>query len=239
MSLGYHEFSEAARDVYALSAQRFRRQAEIFREVRGDRHDITFDDGHASQFAVALPVLSEFELSAIFFITTCWVGVLEDAMTWDQIRELRSLGHTVGSHTHTHRMLTACGPAGLRNELVVSRRIIEDRLGTEITTISLPGGRVDRRVLCACLEAGYSRVYTSRVGEYKAANGSHPEVIGRYIIRRSTTEETIASYLKNDARTLRRLMLEATAKSFVKKVVGDSVYQRAWRKAARSQSYGT
>ena len=156
-------------------------------------------------------------------------------MTWSHLRELHRLGHTVASHTHTHPMLTACRNAALRKELNASRQILEDQLGIEVSSISVPGGRVDARVLLACCEAGYRRVYTSRAGEYRAADATTPEVIGRYIVRRAASDRTLASYLAGDLGTLRRLRFEANAKGFAKLLMGDSLYALAWRKAVRSR----
>lgn len=240
MMLGYHEFSDAReKDVYALMSERFRTHARIVREKYGVEPRITFDDGPVSQFVIARPILNEFALPAMFFITTAWVAVRQSVMTWEQIRELRRLGHLVGSHTHTHPLLTACGSAAMRDELSISKRILEDRLGNEVTTISIPGGRSNTRVYVACADAGYKHVYTSRVGEYRAANGTSPEVIGRFIVTRGTSEQRLASYLEGDPGTLRRLQLDASAKRLVKAVIGDSIYQKAWSRAVRSQSYRT
>lgn len=237
--LGYHEFSEAPeKDVYALTSASFRRHAMIVRENCGVGDCLSFDDGHVSQFSIAYPILQEFSLPAMFFITTAWVGVLESVMTWDKLRELRRSGYTLGSHTHTHPMLTGCGNAALRNELSVSKHILEDQLDKEVSTISIPGGRVDARVLVACGEAGYRAVYTSRVGECLAATGTTPEVSGRFTVTRGTSEHRLASYLGGDPGTLRRLQLAASARQLAKAVIGDSLYQKAWRKVLRSQSYG-
>jgi len=240
MMLGYHEFAEFEdKDVYALSSTTFLRHAQIVQQTCGNDICITFDDGHISQFAIAFPILKELGLPAMFFITTAWVGVLNSVVSWQQLRELCDSGYTVGSHSHTHPMLTACGIAHLRNELSVSRRILEDQLGRDVTSISIPAGRVNDRVLAACVEAGYRRVFTSRVAEYRSASGASPEVVGRFIVTRGIDEEKLASYMRNDPGTLYRLRLVASSKRLVKAVVGDSIYQRAWRRAVRSESHGT
>lgn len=238
MMLGYHEISETVKDVYALTSESFRRHAAIVRQSRRARNAMTFDDGHVSQFAAAIPILNEFGLHATFFITTAWVGTRHAMMTWADVRELLRMGHTVASHTHTHPLLTACNLAALHQELSSSKRILEDRLDAEVSSISMPGGRVDARVLGACAEAGYRRVYTSRVGEYRRADRGAPEVIGRYIVTRATRERTLTGYLAGNPITLRRLRLEAGAKSLAKALMGDSLYQKAWRKAVRSQPHG-
>ncbi len=236
--LAYHEFSEEPqRDVYAVTRERFQRQAALISWNFGRNDCITFDDAHLSQFAIAAPLLDQMGLHGTFFATTDRIGRHPDTMSWVQLRKLHRTGHTIASHTHTHPMLTACGDHDLCNELVVSKQLIEDALGTEVSSISMPSGRVDARVLAACRAAGYRRVYTSRVGEYKPATDTLPEVIGRLIVRRTTSEKTLIEYLQGEARTCRWLRLESTAKDLAKALLGDFLYQQVWRSAVRSRSY--
>jgi peptidoglycan/xylan/chitin deacetylase (PgdA/CDA1 family) len=239
MILAYHEFCETpARDVYAVTREIFWRHALCLFEHGGRADCVTFDDAHPSQFRIAAPVLNQLGISGIFFATTAWIGCHAAVMTWRELRELHKAGHTIGSHTHTHPMLTACGERTLRNELAVSRQLLEDLIGAEVSSISIPSGRVNTVVLAACKEAGYRRVYTSRVGEYKPASGNWPEVIGRLVVRRMTSERTLAAYMEGKGGTCWRLRMESEAKRFVKAIVGDSLYQRVWRRAVRSKLYG-
>jgi peptidoglycan/xylan/chitin deacetylase (PgdA/CDA1 family) len=240
MMLAYHEFSRSLeRDVYSLPAETFRRHAYLVHKIRRALNSMTFDDGHRSQFELAAPILDEMKIPGLFFVTTAWVGLLPAVMSWHNLRELQQAGHIIGSHTHTHPMLTACGTVALRNELTVSKQVLEQRLGVEVDSISMPGGRINARVLAACGEAGYKHVYTSQVGEHKHAGSNSPEVIGRLIVRSVTSESTLAAYLVGDPRVWRRLRIESGAKSLMKKITGDSLYQRLWRKAVRSESYGS
>jgi peptidoglycan/xylan/chitin deacetylase (PgdA/CDA1 family) len=240
MMLAYHELSRLLeRDVYSLPAETFRRHAYLVQKMRGSLNSMTFDDGHRSQFEIAGPILDDLKIHALFFVTTAWVGLLPSVMLWRAVRELQQVGHVIGSHTHTHPMLTACGTVALRNELTVSKQVLEQRLGVGIDSISIPGGRINARVLAACGEAGYKHVYTSHVGEHKHVAANSPEVIGRLIVRRATSNSTLAAYLAEDPRVCRRLRIESSAKSLVKAIAGDSLYQRLWRKAVRSDSYGS
>jgi peptidoglycan/xylan/chitin deacetylase (PgdA/CDA1 family) len=240
MILGYHEFSETPeRDVYAITRKAFARQVALISRFGSWADCVTFDDAHCSQFAIAAPLLDQKRISAIFFVATAWVGCHPGVMSWRQLRELYQAGHTIGSHTHTHPMLTACRDAALRNELRVSRQMIEDLIGDEVSSLSIPSGRVDDRVLAACAEAGYTRVYTSAVGEYQPASATFPEVMGRFIVRRGTSDKTVMAYLKGEPATCRRLRIESAGKRAVKALVGDMLYQRAWRYMVRSKSYGS
>ena len=240
MMLAYHELSDRPEnDVYALPLHTFRSHAALVAKLRGSLPALSFDDGHVSNFTLALPILQSLEVPAVFFVTTCWIDVSGSSMTWLQLRQLSQDGFTVASHTHTHPLLTHCGDAALENELTVSKQVIEDRLGKAVDMISLPGGRTDARILRACLAAGYTTVYTSRVGEQLPPTDQRPRVVGRYVVTRATTEQTLAQYLQGHPSTWRRLRFESLAKSWGKKLLGDGLYQRAWRRFARSRSYGT
>ncbi len=239
MMLAYHELSpKPTKDVYAITGEVFRRQMHVVREACGLRPCVTFDDGHRSQWEIAAPVLEETGIAAIFFITTAWIGSEPTAMRWSDLQRLIAHGHGVGSHTHTHPLLTTCSDAQLRGELKTSKQLLEQKLGTEVDSISVPGGRVDARVLAACAEAGYRRVYTSRAHDHHVAAPDSPERTGRLIVRHSTSDRLLAGFLHGDASAHRRIELEFRVKKLVKELAGDSLYQRVWRWAFRVETHG-
>ena len=71
----------------------------------------------------------------------------------------RSLGRQ--SHGWSHRLLTQCSRRDIDAELINSKRELEDRLGIEVRSLSVPGGRYDKDVILACLRAGYTELYHS------------------------------------------------------------------------------
>jgi peptidoglycan/xylan/chitin deacetylase (PgdA/CDA1 family) len=240
MMLAYHELSRIRdRDVYSISHETFRRHADLVRNHHGCRPCVTFDDGHRSQFELATPILDEMRIPALFFITTSWVGLLPSVMLWHEIRELQKAGHIIGSHTHTHPLLTSCSGDALRNELKVSKDLLEQNLGLQIDSISMPGGRMDARVLAACGEAGYKSVYNSSIAEHRRTQLGSPNVIGRFIVRASSRDRTVEGYLTGDTSICHGLRIESAVKGLVKAVTGDSLYQQVWRRAVRSCSTRT
>jgi peptidoglycan/xylan/chitin deacetylase (PgdA/CDA1 family) len=62
-------------------------------------------------------------------------------MTWDQIRCLRKMGHTIGGHTHTHPILSQLSPEEQRNEIRISKQILDDRLGQNTRVFAYPYGK--------------------------------------------------------------------------------------------------
>lgn len=96
---------------------------------------LTFDDGTADWVDVVAPALERHRIPATFYLTTSYPdGELplpdgEPAISWDGLRELASTGlATIGSHTHTHRLLDRLDPAEIGDEL---DRTIE-RIGEEL-----------------------------------------------------------------------------------------------------------
>jgi peptidoglycan/xylan/chitin deacetylase (PgdA/CDA1 family) len=77
-------------------------------------------------------------------------------MSWDNIRQLKSSGFHIGSHSHTHAMLaTLESDIEIKNELVVSYQRIVTELGSSPVTISYPVGSFDDRVIRISEESGY------------------------------------------------------------------------------------
>jgi peptidoglycan/xylan/chitin deacetylase (PgdA/CDA1 family) len=127
------------------------------------RIGITFDDGYASDFDIALPILQERSLPATFFIVPSFIG-RPGFLTWRQVKELADAGMSIGSHTLNHSWLSELATEDLRKELLTSRRLIEDVIWRPVELISLPGGYYNRKVLETSFESGYRLVGTSVPG---------------------------------------------------------------------------
>lgn len=87
-------------------------------------------------------------------------------LTWDEIREMRSLGMTIGSHTLTHPNLPNAGLTAARDELIGSRIRLEEEIGAPVTMFSYPNGGAARYltplVQQVVKEVGYEAATTSR-----------------------------------------------------------------------------
>ncbi len=134
---------------------------------------ITFDDGYQCIYENALPVMLDAGLTATVFPIvdhvgrkSCWDfnGRITpfQHLSWQQLREFVSLGFEVGSHTLTHRDLTRLTEQELRHEIRASKFTLEDKLGCEVTAISYPFGRFNRRVLDEVIQAGYLVGFTNK-----------------------------------------------------------------------------
>jgi peptidoglycan/xylan/chitin deacetylase (PgdA/CDA1 family) len=124
---------------------------------------ITFDDGNASDVAIALPALRERGMSAKFFIVADRLDQ-PGYLTGDQVRELADAGMTVGFHGLRHRSWRSLSDDELIDDLERGRWLLEEALGRPVTEASCPFGEYDRRVLGRLRRLGYERAYTSDGG---------------------------------------------------------------------------
>ena len=195
--LSYHKISSQLEfGLNTLPPDRFRQQliylkdqgfkTITFREILDDNippHPliITFDDGYASVYQQALPVLQEFGFRAVIFIITDYIG---KANTWDanllsikffhldgsQIKTLVGAGMEIGSHGVSHRALTFLPPEQLEYELRCSRERLTALVGKEIITFAYPFGIQNPAVQKAVQQAGYSFACMNMRGTGRKSN---------------------------------------------------------------------
>jgi peptidoglycan/xylan/chitin deacetylase (PgdA/CDA1 family) len=227
----YHELRPVRSSYsYVIETMEFEKHCDLFVQLRQQekialRPELTFDDGHISNFQYALPILSSRGIKAHFFITVGWTGNRANYMGWQELRALHEAGQSIGAHGWTHKLLTHCTEEELRTELGGARLTLEDKLGTAITTMSLPGGRYNRRVLAACEEAGYTEVYTSIPRAEVAPMGP---IVGRLNIRGDMTLEWISSLFQPDSNVLTGLGRQYQLKATAKTLLGDRLYEKLW-----------
>jgi peptidoglycan/xylan/chitin deacetylase (PgdA/CDA1 family) len=189
-------------------------------------YHITFDDGHLSNYDLALPLLEKYGIKSIFFITTDWIGA-KGRMSGPQLRELLGRGHEIESHSCSHPFLPDCTDEQLSNELERSRKSLEDMLGLGVTAVSVPYGRWDSRVLRACLTSGYSQVYTSDPW-LSAARRQGVMVTGRLTLRNSMDAAQLQHLLTAKGLAKARLQAPFRMKQALKLCIGDRLYHRVW-----------
>jgi peptidoglycan/xylan/chitin deacetylase (PgdA/CDA1 family) len=119
---------------------------------------LTFDDGSETVVTTALPILQKYNFTGTAYIVHNYIGIT-NYMNADQIRELYAKGWEVGSHSTSHESLTERIDRQ-RDEIIESRRKLEQRLGIPILTFAYPFGAYDE-----------DSVYYARLAGYIAAMG--------------------------------------------------------------------
>jgi len=60
------------------------------------------------------------------------------AMSWEEVNELLKLGHTIGSHTMTHRLHAEMKEKEIRTEIIQCKIFLEEKLGVSIEHFASP-----------------------------------------------------------------------------------------------------
>jgi peptidoglycan/xylan/chitin deacetylase (PgdA/CDA1 family) len=226
--LAYHEVMPESDYAYCVPLSKFREQMQMV-SVEAEAcvtAQVTFDDGERSEKEIAGSVLAELGIKATYFITPGLIGTAQKFLRWDELRELQAAGHSVQSHGWSHKFLTACSESELNHELRMSRQAIEDRLGAGVEEISIPGGRWNTRVLRACADAGYRRVYVSE--PWIESEMSGVRVLGRFMVRNNTSLGQLERIVRGDRATLRKMKMRSQIRKGIVSLVGDDRYHRLW-----------
>lgn len=129
---------------------------------------ITFDDGFMDNYTNAFPILKQYNFSAIIFVVTDIINK-PDFLTWDQIKEMEKSSISFGSHTRLHTYLPSLDKAEQRNQIQVSKEILEQQLGHPIEYFAYPSGGFNDSILSILKEAGYKGACTTNRG-YRGFN---------------------------------------------------------------------
>jgi len=213
--------------AYALAASQLPRRAlpvsGVPGELGGAFYSLTFDDGHASDYTDAFPILQELGLRATFFVVPTFVGT-PGYVTWPQLREMVAAGMEIGSHSLTHPFVDRLDEAGLRREFGESKTVIEDHLGLAVHAASLPRGWEPPAMKTVLGALGYRVFCTSRVGWWYP--GSEPLTMPRIAVRQGMPIDAFASIANAERRSLWGLQGVEMAKNAIKACVGRGGWAR-------------
>jgi len=167
---------------------------------------LTFDDGFQNFAEAAAPVLARYRFPATVFLVSGYCGAANDwpsqwpgvprlpLMGWTTIQELSRAGVEFGAHTATHPDLGRLDEGAIREEILSSKRRVEDATGQEALAFAYPYGAMPepaRRLVAEHFRAGCS----TRLGFVTAA--SRPEALARldvyYLSRLSLFRHLFAS----------------------------------------------
>jgi hypothetical protein len=227
----YHEIlPDESKYLYQVNDKAFEAHLQLI-SSQPTAHQISFDDGHNSNYRNAFPLLERFGVKATFFVLAGKIGGDEGYLTWEEVREMSAAGHRIGSHGWSHRMLTTCNESELKQELINSKREIEDRLAIRVDAISAPGGRWNKRVLDASKEAGYDHFFHSNPW---MPSQTHANCVasGRLMVTCHMGSAELRKYvgLKTGGRSV--LRAKYGAKDFTRQVLGERLYHQLWCKLA-------
>lgn len=204
--LSYHHFAEDCDSPLCMPASGFDLQMKYLKEngyrvistrelhsFLNYRHPlpkkslvISIDDGYRSVYDIAFPILKKYDFTATLFIYTDFVGASRNAISWDQLREMKAAGFEVGSHSLSHADLTQklegedddTYISRIERELRVSKEILDKELAQNTLSLAFPFGRYDSRTLVISERLGYE------IGA-SVKSGSNPFFADPLALRRS------------------------------------------------------
>jgi peptidoglycan/xylan/chitin deacetylase (PgdA/CDA1 family) len=153
---------------------------------------LTFDDGYADFYEHAFPVLLRHHFLATLYITTAYVGetsrwlqrsgeAARRMVTWEQLRELHLHNIECGAHSHTHPQLDVLPRRLAQQEILRSKRLLEERLNTQTLTFAYPFGYYTADVQEDVHKAGFTSACA--VKRRFCSSRSNPYALERLIVR--------------------------------------------------------
>ena len=190
-----------------------------------DRHAagkwlLTFDDGNYSDYDIAFPLLKKYSASAIFFVITDYIGTA-GYLSRENILEMSRHGMSFGSHGKSHQNLTKLSNEDVTCELLHSRELLEDMLGSPISSFSYPFGYRNARIDSIARTCGYENLFSSKHG-YTRTSG----IIPRNSINKTYTNDQLPRVLFPSFSQRLSWMVEDSAKEFIKKTIGGQGYYK-------------
>jgi peptidoglycan/xylan/chitin deacetylase (PgdA/CDA1 family) len=141
----------------------------------GKKVVITFDDGYRNVLKNGLEVLTRHRFRAVQYIVAGLIGTRnewdvkrgdapEPLMDTGEIREWLAAGQEIGSHSLTHRNLALATDAEAREQIIDSKKKLEDTFGIAVRHFAYPGGGWTPVAEDVVKEAGYVTACTTRFG---------------------------------------------------------------------------
>ena len=166
--LCYHRFAKVCKSNLCITERTFAKQVEFLKKngyhtihlsdlmnflnyktaIPSKSVIITLDDGYRSIYDFAYPLLKRYGYTATLFIYTDFIEASRNALTWDQLRELKAAGFEIGSHSVSHADLTIKLPyendqtfwSRITQELTTSKKIIDRKLKQDTQFFAYPYG---------------------------------------------------------------------------------------------------
>lgn len=173
---------------------------------------LTFDDGFADFHETALPILTQYGLTATLYVVSGHLGGtshwLDRAgagsrplMSWSQLSEIVKSRIEIGAHTVSHPALDTLSLGRAKEEIVSSKRHLEDGLGVEVKSFAYPYGYYSKAVRDLVVSAGY----TSACAVRYATSSSDDDrfALCRHIVRHDADISHLGSLLANKMPSVR------------------------------------
>lgn len=116
---------------------------------------LTIDDGNLDNYTNAFPIMKKYGFTGTLYLVGNYIGA-ENYMSVEQVLEMHNAGWEVGSHSLNHLDLTKIGSDRARDEVIRSKKVLEEMLGIPVLTFAYPFGAYNAAAMDYVKTAGYS-----------------------------------------------------------------------------------
>lgn len=207
---------------------------DIARYVRGEItfkkpvFAVAFDDGYADimqtteMFHMYGIHPGVFVLSETGTVDREELGATRDFLTDEQIKQLHTLGWTIGSHGATHQDFFGLDASTLQEEIIHSKKSLEQRLGLDVRFFAYPKGRYTEQVLQTVSDAGYEAAFS--MDDRLIKPGNDTRTIARIGVDNTHTEMEFEATVSIPAVLMRSLVKHFDKWNTLRKK--DSTYEK-------------
>jgi peptidoglycan/xylan/chitin deacetylase (PgdA/CDA1 family) len=149
---------------------------------------VTFDDGYASQFFNALPVLRRYCIPGTFYIISGALTQQPAYMTGDQVQALSASGQEIASHTVSHAHLKTLTTDELKNELAQSQETLQALIGKAVPDFAYPYGEYSSDTIEAASSI-YQSQRTVDAGYNTKSNFQPTKLLVQNVVHSTTTSD--------------------------------------------------
>jgi peptidoglycan/xylan/chitin deacetylase (PgdA/CDA1 family) len=164
---------------------------------------LTFDDGHASQYAVRTMLQSR-GMVGTYYINSAMVGTSSYYMTWPQIHDVAAAGNEIGGHTLHHTNLTTVSATTAKTEVCDDRTSLINQGFSPLASFAYPEAAYNSTAEQIVRDCGYTSA--RGVGDVSCSGCPYAETmppLDAFALRTpdgittSTTLANLQSYVTN------------------------------------------
>lgn len=229
--LCYHNFNPTVPGLMNLTPKKFENQLRWIKDngftvislkdavdyLQGNRKSlppkpvvITVDDGWESAYVYVFPIALKYHVPVTLFVYTETISKGKHNLTWEQLKEMQQTGLIdIEGHTYSHPNFNdekaGSSPAKyekiVEHELVTSKKILEDHLGSKVNFLAWPFGIYDDYLEHEAEKAGYTMAFS--IDARTANRDYNPMSQPRYMIldhHSMSTFESIVNGTRNKVR---------------------------------------
>lgn len=132
---------------------------------------LSIDDAYNSVYEKAWPLLREAKIPFTLFVSTDVVDRQATGyMSWDQIRELKSAGVTIGSQTKSHKHLPLISIEEVKQEIDKANVRISREIGSRPDLFAYPYGEYNSSVRQLIKDRGFKAAFTQSSGALNSSS---------------------------------------------------------------------